>query len=345
MKRVTLIPGDGIGPEIVNATLKVLDAIEVDIDWEVVNAGRKAYEEEGNPLPEDVIESIRRNKVALKGPLETPIGSGYRSVNVTLRRIFDLYAIIRPAKYIPGLPTRYTDIDLILIREGIEGLYIGAECSLDPYKHHSISIRYMSRDNCKRLISFAFRYAIAHNRKKITLAHKANILKETCGMLREEFLKEARKQDRILAEDMLIDSVVAELISRPSKFDVIVTSNMFGDILSGVIAGLIGTVGILPSANIGNEYAIFETAHGTAPDIAGKGIANPSAMILASAMLLEHIGLTEKANIIREAVKEVIKEGKYVTLDIASKLGTTPVSTSKMAERIAEIARQKLEES
>ena len=339
---VVLIPGDGIGPEITKAALMVVDATGADIEWITAKAGRAAYKEVGNPLPEDVIDLIREYKVALKGPLETPIGTGYRSVNVALRRMFNLFAIIRPVNSIFSPKAMYDRIDLVLIREGVEGLYVGIEHYLDASQMHTIAIRYTSRHNCKRLVRFAFDYAIKHKRKKVTLVHKANILKITEGILREEFLEASKLYPNIHAEDILIDSAVTDLVREPMKFDVIVTSNMFGDILSGVMAGLIGSVGVIPSANIGEEYAIFETAHGTAPEIAGRNIANPTAMILSSAMLLDHIGLHREAQIIKESTAKVIQEGKFLTRDVAK--NGRGVSTLGMAKRIAEVVRNKIDE-
>jgi len=340
--RVVLIPGDGIGPEITKAALMVVNATGVDIEWIIARAGRVAYKEVGTPLPEDVIDLIREHKVVLKGPLETPIGTGYRSVNVALRRIFNLFAIVRPVNSMFSSKAICDHIDLVLIREGVEGLYVGIDHYLDVNRTHAMAIKYASRDNCRRLVKFAFDYAIKYGRKKVTLAHKANILKITEGMLREEFLEVAKLYPSIHAEDILIDSAVMGLVKEPERFNIIVTSNMFGDILSGIVAGLVGSVGVIPSANIGEQYAIFETAHGTAPEIAGRNIANPTAMILSSAMLLDHIGLHREAQIIRESTAKVIQEGKFLTRDIAK--NGRGVSTLEMAKRIAEVVRNKLDE-
>ncbi len=334
---ITLIPGDGIGPEVIESARAVIEATDLDIEWEVVDAGESAYRKYGTPLPKETVESIKRNKIALKGPLMTPIGTGYKSVNVTLRRIFNLYAIVRPVRYLEGLPTHYKGLDIVIIREGTEGLYSGAECYVSEKHDMAIALRIITRKACRRVVHFAFNYARKYERRKITLVHKANILKLTCGMLRDEFYKAAKEYPDIEVEDLLVDNMAMQLVLDPGHFDVILTSNMFGDILSDLAAGLVGTIGIVPSANIGDEYAIFEPTHGTAPQLAGKGIANPIATILAGALMLEYIGEVRAARLVREAVEQIVSEGKYVTFDIASKKrSTTYVGTRQMTEKIIE---------
>ncbi len=341
--KVTFIPGDGIGPEVMSVARSVIEAAGVDVDWDVVMAGERAYIETGSPLPEETIESIRENKVALKGPLTTPIASGYSSVNVALRKIFDLYAIVRPVKSIPGLSCRYPNVDLILIREGTEGLYSGIEHSFGAGKEVAIALRVVTRSTCRRLAHFAFEYARKHRRRKVTLVHKANILKLTCGLMREEFFKVAENYPDLRAEEILVDNMAMQLVLNPEEYDVVLTSNMFGDILSDLAAGLIGTIGVSPSANIGDEYAIFEPTHGTAPQLAGRNMANPVAAVLAGAMLLEHLGEAKAASIIRRAVEDVIKEGKYITFDIAKICGVPPASTSQMGRRLVERTQELME--
>src|SRR5687768_10620606 len=299
---VTLIPGDGIGPDITDATLRVLEAAGVDILWETQLAGIAAVEKYHTPIPEQALEAIRRDKDALKGPLTTPIGDGFRSVNVALRKEFDLYANVRPAlDLIPG--GRYQDIDLVLIRENTEGLYVGVEHYIgvgDDPKAAAESVMIITRYGAERVVRYAFEYAVANGRKKVTLAHKANILKFTQGLFLEEGQKVAAEYEgKVEFEDRIVDATAMLLVMDPYKFDVLVMENMFGDILSDQIAGLVGGLGLAPGGNIGSDAAIFEAVHGSAPDIVGKGIANPAALLLAACMMLDHMGEKETGDRIR----------------------------------------------
>ncbi len=324
--RVTLIPGDGIGPEITRATRAVLRAAAVKIDWDEQLAGLTALNEIGTPLPDAVIESLRNTGVALKGPLTTPIGTGFRSVNVALRREFDLFANVRPAKtLIPG--GRYDDVDIVLVRENTEGLYIGFEMTIpidgDP-KAVAQSIAVVTRKGCERVIRFAFEYAVRHGRRNVTICHKANILRAVSGL----FLEVGREVSRdyagkVAVDDVIIDACAMKLVLDPSQFDVIVTTNMFGDILSDEIAGLVGGLGLAPGANIGEGAAIFEAVHGSAPDIAGQGIANPSALMLAACLMLDHLGELDAAGRIRGALEGTLRDGAVRTPDLGGNATTT----------------------
>ncbi|MFS8636680.1 MAG: isocitrate/isopropylmalate family dehydrogenase [Gemmatimonadota bacterium] len=324
-KVVTLIPGDGIGPEITEATLRVLDAAGADIEWDRQIAGVTALEAAQAPLPEATLESIRNTKVALKGPLTTPVGVGFRSINVALRKEFDLYANVRPAlSLLPG--GRYENIDLVLIRENTEGLYVGVEHYIgmgnDP-KAAAESVMIVTRYGAERIVRYAFEYALKHGRRKVTLAHKANILKFTQGLFLEIGREVAKEYEgRIEFEDRIIDATAMHLVLNPYQFDVLVMENMFGDILSDLMAGLVGGLGMAPGANIGTNAAIFEPVHGSAPDIAGRGIANPTAQILAACMMLEHIDQPETAARIRRAVEATLHEGKTLTPDLGGSATT-----------------------
>ncbi len=317
--RVTLIPGDGIGPEIMAATRPVLDAVSVEIAWDEQLAGMTALEEVGTPLRDASIESIRDTGVALKGPLTTPVGTGFRSINVALRREFDLYANVRPAKtMVPG--GRFEDVDLVLVRENTEGLYVGFEHVIpvgDDPKGAAQSVAVVTRQGCERVVRFAFDYAVKHNRRKVTICHKANILKAASGL----FLEVARDVSRAYAgrvevDDIIIDAAAMRLVLDRSQFDVIVTTYMFGDILSDEIAGLVGGLGLAPGANIGDRAAIFEAVHGSAPDIAGCGIANPLALMLAACLMLDHLDETPAADRIRSVLEATLHEGQARTPDL-----------------------------
>lgn len=334
--KVTLIPGDGIGPDITKATLRVLEAAGVQIDWETKQAGVAAVQEFHTPIPEETLASIRETKLALKGPLTTPIGTGFRSVNVALRKEFDLYANVRPAKTIME-GGRYSDIDLVLIRENTEGLYVGVEHYIgmgnDP-KAAAESVMIITRFGVERVVRFAFEYAVANHRKKVTLAHKANILKFTQGLFLEIGQQIAAEYEgRVQFEDRIVDATAMQLVLNPYQFDVLVMENMFGDILSDQIAGLVGGLGLAPGGNIGKDAAIFEPVHGSAPDIAGKGVANPGAMILAACMLLDHIGEQEKATRIRKALYQAVNDKKGTTPDIGGN-GTTDSFAETVAGRL-----------
>lgn len=333
---VTLIPGDGIGPEITDATLLVLDATGVEIAWDRQEAGAASLERRGETLPNPVIESIRVTKCALKGPLETPVGGGYRSVNVALRKEFDLYANVRPVRTI--VPFRgYDNIDLVLVRENTQGLYAGVEHFVevggDP-RAVAESMAIVTREGCRRVVEFAFEYAHHHGRSKVTLVHKANILKMVSGLFLEEGREVAKRYaGDVECNDRIIDAAAMQLVMNPEDFDVIVTTNMFGDILSDQMAGLVGGLGLAPSANIGSRAAIFEAVHGTAPDIAGQHKANPSALMLSAAMLLEHLGEMDAGRRVRQAVIDTIRSG-FRTADLGGK-ATTMEFARAVAERVA----------
>jgi len=324
-RTITVIPGDGIGPEVTDATLEVLDAAGADLDYDRQIAGATALEEVHNPLPDRTLNSIRRNGVALKGPLTTPVGSGFRSVNVAIRKEFDLYANVRPAKTIlPG--GRYEDIDLVLIRENTEGLYVGVEHYIglegDP-KAAAESVMIVTRFGAERIVRYAFEYARRNGRKKVTVAHKANILKYTQGLLLEVAREVAEDYDgEIEFEDAIIDATAMRLVLDPYQFDVLVMENMFGDILSDQMAGLVGGLGFAPAANIGDATSMFEAVHGSAPDIAGQGVANPSSLILSACLMLDHIGQEESADRIRTALDSVVQAGEMRTRDMGGEAGT-----------------------
>ena len=316
---VTLIPGDGIGPEITEQTVRALEATGLKFRWEHELAGVAAVDATGTPLPDATLESIRRTRLALKGPLTTPVGTGFRSVNVGLRKEFELFANVRPAKtIIPG--GRFENVDIVLVRENLEGLYIGVEHFVtigDDPRAVGESTAVVTRVGCERIIRYAFDYAVKHGRKKVTIVHKANILKMVSGLFLEVGKKIAEEyKDRIASNDMIVDNTAMQLVMRPEQFDVMVTTNMFGDILSDEVSGLVGGLGLAPGANIGTRASIFEAVHGSAPDIAGKGIANPSAQMLAAALMLDHIGELDRGQRMREAVEKTIVEDKIRTRDL-----------------------------
>lgn len=349
-RKVTLIPGDGTGPELIAAARKVIDASGADIEWEIMNAGLDVMEEYGTPLPEPVLESIRRNRVALKGPITTPIGTGIRSVNVALRHSLDLYACLRPCKSYPGVKSRYQNIDLVVVRENSEDLYAGVEFdvgseeaelirSLSKGKIHrpsAISIKPISAEASKRIVRFAFEYALQNNRRKVTAIAKANIMKYTDGL----FFRAAREvaeeyKDKIEYEEMLIDAMCMQLVQRPEAYDVLVTENLYGDIISDLCAGLVGGLGVAPGANIGEQAAVFEATHGSAPKYKGLNKVNPTAVILSGVLMLRYIGETAAADRIEKAVASVIAEGKYVTYDLKpDRNDPTAVGTSEMGDAI-----------
>ncbi len=319
----TLIEGDGIGPEITAATLRAIEAAGGAIQWERADAGAGAVKKHGDPLPEATIESIKKNQLALKGPLGTPSGGGYRSVNVTLRQQFDLYANVRPALTIPGVPSRYTNVDLVIVRENTEDLYAGVEHYVDPRRTAAESIAIITRFGSERVIVYAFEYARRLGRKKVTLVHKANILKMSNGLFLDTGKDVAKRYPDIAFDDMIVDATAMKLVTAPERFDVIVTMNLFGDILSDLTAGLIGGLGVAPAANIGDaSCAMFEAVHGTAPDIAGKGIANPSALMLSSAMLLDHVGQRDAATRLRAGVHAALANAETRTGDLGGKANT-----------------------
>ncbi len=328
MYTVTLIPGDGIGPEITDAMVKVIEATGVDIKFDRVFAGECILEKENTPLPTSVLDSIRKNKVAIKGPVTTPVGFGFRSVNVALRQELNLYAGVRPAVSFPGTPCRYENIDLVMIRENTEGLYSGIEHFIDREKTIGESIRVISRKASERIIKFAFEYAIAHDRRKVTCIHKANILKVTCGLFLEVAREIAPLYPQIEFEDKIVDNMAMQLVKKPEEYDVLVTTNLFGDVLSDLCAGLVGGLGLAPSGNMGDEMAVFEPVHGSAPKYTGQDKVNPCACILSGAMMLEYLGEKETAKRIVNAIAGVIKEGKTLTYDLGGVSKTSQMTES-----------------
>jgi isocitrate dehydrogenase (NAD+) len=315
--QITLIPGDGVGPEITKAATKIIEHAGVKIDWEVVEAGMTALKKYHDPLPKEVIDSIEKNHVVLKGPLTTPIGKGFRSVNVALRKEFELFVNQRPAKTFKGIKTLYFDhIDLIIFRENLEEFYSGIEHYIDSSKSAAESIGIITRRGSERIIRYSFEYARKHGRKKITVVHKANILKFTGGLFLDIAEEIAPEYPEIIFDNKIVDNMAMQMVMNPYQFDCIVTTNMFGDILSDLASGLVGGLGMAPGANIGDDVAIFEAVHGSAPDIAGQNIANPSALVLGGVMMLEYIGETEAAKKIEGALARVIEKGEFVTKDI-----------------------------
>lgn len=329
---VTLIEGDGIGPEITAATVRAVEAAGGRIAWQPALAGMTAAENAGDPLPAATVESIKANKIALKGPLGTPIGAGFRSVNVALRQQFDLYANVRPALTIPGVPSRYSGVDIVMVRENTEDLYAGIEHYVDPRRSAAESIAIITRFGSERIIEYAFQYARRHGRKKVTLVHKANILKLSNGLFLDVGREVAKRYPELAFDDMIVDATAMKLVIAPERFDVIVTMNLFGDILSDLIAGLVGGLGVAPGANIGDGgCAIFEAVHGTAPDIAGKGIANPTALMLSAAMLLDHVEQGEAAARLRKGVHAALGDAATRTGDLGGKLGTAAFTDAVIA--------------
>ena len=321
----TLIPGDGIGPEISDAVVAILAALGAPFDWDIQQGGMAAAKEHGDPLPEALLASIRRTRLALKGPLATPVGGGYRSVNVRLREAFELYANLRPARtLVPG--GRYEDIDLVLVRENLEGLYVAFEHYIpvgnDPHAV-AISSGVNTREGARRIVRFAFEHAVKLGRRKVTIVHKANVLKALTGLFLEAARDVAKEYEgRIAWDDRIVDACAMQLVLNPWQFDVIVTTNLFGDILSDLIAGLVGGLGAAPGANIGDEAAIFEAVHGSAPDIAGKGLANPTALLLAAGLMLDHVGHTGEARRLRSAIDAALNLDKVRTRDLGGTAST-----------------------
>jgi len=347
MHKVTLIPGDGVGPEVVDAARKCIEATGVKIQWEKVDAGAEIMDKYGTPLPDKVIDSIKKNRIALKGPVTTPVGIGFRSVNVALRQKLDLYACLRPCKWYPGVRSRYEGVDLVVVRENTEDVYSGIEFEegksetgeLINFIHTSrnvkisddsgISIKPISRHASERIIRFAFDYARKNNRKKVTGIHKANIMKYSDGIFVKVFHEVAREYPNIQAEDKIVDNMCMQLVQKPALYDVLVLPNLYGDIISDLCAGLVGGLGLAPGANIGEEIAIFEATHGSAPKYKGKNKVNPAAMILSGVLMLRHLGEEEKAEKLENAVARVIAKGETVTYDLG---GTA--TTSQMAKAI-----------
>ena len=350
---ITLIPGDGIGPEVAEAARRCLEATGIEFQWEVVDAGATALEKEGNLLPPRLFQSIRKNKVALKGPTTTPVGTGFRSVNVALRKELDLYACLRPCRSYPGIPSRYKDVDIIIVRENSEDLYIGLEFARGTAetkkmlslasqstgekisKDSSISLKLISEAASRRIARFAFEYARTHGRKKVTAIHKANIMKFTDGLFLDTARDVAKAYPDIDFEDRMVDNLCAQVVQRPHQFDILVLPNLYGDIVSDLCAGLVGGLGVAPGANIGDELAIFEPAHGSAPKYTGQNKVNPIAMILSGAMMLRYIDEKAAADRLDKAVAETVAEGKSVTYDLRpGRDAATAVGTSEMADAI-----------
>jgi isocitrate dehydrogenase (NAD+) len=332
-ERITLIPGDGIGPEITEATLRVLEASGAQLEWDRQEAGIAALERNRTPLPEATLDSIRQNRVALKGPLTTPVGVGFRSINVALRKEFDLYANVRPARTLMT-GGRYEDIDIVLIRENTEGLYVGVEHFIgvgDDPRAAAESVMIVTRHGAERIVRYAFDYARTHGRSKVTLAHKANILKYTQGLFLDVGREVASAYEDIAFEDRIIDATAMQLVLDPYQFDVLVMENMFGDILSDELAGLVGGLGMAPGANIGEDAAIFEPVHGSAPDIAGQGVANPTSQLLAACMMLDHLGQADAAERIRAALTAAFAERDRLTPDLGGGSSTSDFANALVA--------------
>src|SRR5512144_3058473 len=333
--RITLIPGDGIGPELAEATRRVLDATGIAFEWEVQEAGEATIASEGTPLPERVLESIRRNKIALKGPITTPVGAGFRSVNVGLRQALNLYANLRPARSMQGVQSRYDDVDLVIVRENTEDLYAGIEHMVG--KDAAESIKIITRAASERIARFAFEYAVANGRRKVTAVHKANIMKLSDGLFLESCRTVAAAYDgRIEFEDRIVDNMCMQLVQKPELYDVMVLPNLYGDIVSDLCAGLVGGLGVAPSANIGENAAVFEAVHGSAPKYAGLNRADPTALILSAVMMLQHLGEMDAAESVETAVREIIAEGRTVPHDLGGQAGTQAFAGA-VAERVARI--------
>jgi len=352
---ITLIPGDGTGPEISAATVKVVEATGVNIEWDIVNAGAEVYEKEGTVLPDNVIESLKKNKVGLKGPITTPVGTGFRSVNVAMRKLFNLYACVRPCKSYKGVRSRYENIDLVIIRENTEDLYAGVEfeqgkketvdliryigkINTTPIRPDSgLSIKPISITGSENIIRFAFEYARKNKRRKVTGVHKANIMKYTDGLFLEIFKKIAAGYPDIESEDRIVDNMCMQLVQKPQAYDVMVLPNLYGDIISDLAAGLVGGLGVAPGGNIGEELALFEPTHGSAPKYKGMDKVNPTAQLLSAVLMLRHIGEEKCADLLEAAIAQVIAEGRNVTYDMKpTPDDPTAVGTSQMADAIIE---------
>ena len=350
--QVTLIPGDGIGPEVTEATRRVLAATDITFQWDIVNAGASVIEKWGTPIPDSVLESIRKNKVALKGPVTTPVGSGFRSVNVALRQQLELYACLRPCKTYPGVPTLYQKVDITVVRENTEDLYAGIEFERDSPDTAELgeflrrqrglarddagySIKMISEMASRRIVRFAFRYAKANGRKKVTAVHKANIMKFSDGLFLEAARDVASEYPEIEFDDRIVDNLAMQLVRKPEQFDVLVLPNLYGDIISDLCAGLVGGLGLAPGANIGDEIAVFEPSHGSAPKYAGQNKVNPMAMMLSGVLMLRHLGELKQAARLEKAIAAVIAEGKHLTYDLKP-AGAPAASTSEVADAVIE---------
>ncbi|MFC1908726.1 isocitrate/isopropylmalate dehydrogenase family protein [Chloroflexota bacterium] len=355
--KVTLIPGDGIGPEVTEAARRALEATGVAFNWELAYAGAGVMEKQGTPLPDSVLEAIRKNRVALKGPVTTPIGSGFRSVNVALRKELDLYACVRPCKTYPGIPSSYKDVDIVIVRENTEDLYAGIEFEKGTPEaagliklvaevkgnrigvDSSFSLKMISEAGTRRIVRFAFEYARAYGRKKVTAIHKANIMKFSDGLFLAVAREVAEQYPDITFEDRLVDNMAMQLVRRPQQFDVVVAPNLYGDILSDLCAGLVGGLGLAPGANLGEGIALFEPAHGSAPKYAGQNKANPMALMLSGVMMLRYLGESAAADRLENAVAAVIAEGKNVTYDMKS---DADVAQAAGTEQVADAVIEKM---
>ncbi|MEX0778145.1 MAG: isocitrate/isopropylmalate dehydrogenase family protein [Balneolales bacterium] len=334
MHNIVLIRGDGIGPEITDSVIKVLNSAGAEINWIEAQAGMGAFEETGEPLPKKTVDLIDKYKVALKGPLATPVGKGFRSVNVSLRQKFELYCNIRPAKTLPGVRSPFTGVDLITFRENTQGMYIGQERYVDGDENHAETIAVVTRSASERIIRSAFEYAIKHRRKKITLVHKANILKYTTGLFLEIGYEVARDYPTVEFGDMIVDNTAMQMVLNPHQFDIIVTTNLFGDILSDLASGLVGGLGVTGSANIGDAHAMFEAVHGSAPDIAGQGIANPTALLFSAIMMMRHVEEFKIADRILKAIHEVLPNDAVRTGDLGGR-GNTMTYTDAICKAMS----------
>lgn len=333
MNRITLVPGDGIGPEVSSSVVKVLKAVDAEIIWDEINGGETAFNKTGKYIPDELLDSIATNRVAFKGPITTPVGKGFKSINVTLRQKYNTYANVRPVKSIPGVKSPFHNVDLVIIRENTEDLYAGLEHMIAEGVAESIKV--ITEKASTRIAEFAFKYAVANKRKKVTAVHKANIMKISDGLFLDCVRKVALKYPEISYEEVIVDNMCMQLVMYPERYDVLVLPNLYGDIISDLAAGLVGGLGLVPGANIGDDIAIFEAVHGSAPDIAGKNLANPTACILSAAMMLDYLGNFNAANKIRQGVFNVIETGKNTTSDLG---GSS--STSEMTEAICKAIEQ-----
>lgn len=333
MHNITLIKGDGIGPSIMDVAVKIIDATGVKINWEEADAGMAAFDKHGTPIPDGTLASIDKNRIAFKGPLTTPVGGGFRSINVALRQKYDLYANVRPAKTWKGAQTKFDNVDIVVVRENTEGLYLGLEHYLTRQKDVAESLAVITKEGSERIVEYAFKYAKENGRKKVTACHKANILKYTSGLFLDTAREVAKRYPGIEFDDKIVDATCMHMIMDPTQFDVVVTTNMFGDILSDLTAGLVGGLGLIPGANIGADASLFEAVHGSAPDIAGQNIANPTAVIMAGVMMLNHLGETAAASKIKAAVEKIVEAGEFVTPDLNpnSKAGTIEMGEAIIA--------------
>ena len=356
--KITLIPGDGVGPEVTKAAERVLEATGVEIEWDIGIIGEKAQEKLGTPLPDYVLESIEKNKIALKGPVTTPMGIGFRSVNVALRKSLDLYACLRPCKTYPGVPAPYKDVDIVIVRENTEDLYSGIEFARGTPEANRLmelifettktkvrsdsgfSIKMISETGSRRIVKFAFEYARANNRRKISAAHKANILKFSDGIFLTTAREVAKEYPDIEFEDVVVDALCMRLARNPRQFDIIVLPNLYGDIVSDLCAGLVGGLGVAPGANIGDNIAVFEPTHGSAPKYAGQEKVNPMAMMLSATMMLRYLGEKEAADKLEKAIAEVIAEGKNVTYDLKPDRNQPAATTSEVADAVIKFLKK-----